>query len=102
MSPRLAGYLAKKGYSFLPYEATNYVTNIVNQVLARRRQRLETRNDFIQIMIDHEQEVTEHEQSTEETEKSEPQQWRGLKKSTNDLFYSFCLLIHLLMNFSFE
>ncbi|CAF4121234.1 unnamed protein product, partial [Rotaria magnacalcarata] len=54
ISPRLGCYLAKKGYSIFPSDAINYVSNIVNHVISRRRQHLERRNDFIQMMIDHE------------------------------------------------
>ena len=76
-SPRIAAFLQKKGLSPLPTDAINYTTNIVNQVLARRRQHLERRNDFIQIMVDHEQEV----QDTEETDKQEQLSSGTLKKS---------------------
>ena len=88
----MASYLAKKGYSFVPMDAVDYITNIVNQILARRRQHLERRNDFIQIMVDHEEEIT-HEQQTDktkeqQTDKQEQQQWGTLKKSINELFFS--------------
>jgi siroheme synthase (precorrin-2 oxidase/ferrochelatase) len=79
MSPRLTVYLQKKGYSMLPMDAINYTTNIVNQVLARRRQHLERRNDFIQIMVDCEEEEgkVEHKEQTDK----QGQQWGTLKKS---------------------
>ena len=57
-------------------DAVDYTTNIVNQILARRREHLERRNDFIQIMVDHEQEV-EHEEKTDK----QGEQWGTLKKS---------------------
>ncbi|CAF1368232.1 unnamed protein product [Adineta steineri] len=79
LSPRLAGYLGKKGYSILPMDAIEYTTNIVNQVLARRRQRLERRNDFIQMMIDHEDEI-----QTSEQKDQEGQQSKSLKKTLSD------------------
>ncbi|CAF1100675.1 unnamed protein product [Rotaria sp. Silwood1] len=84
--PRLASYLGKKGYSMLPSDAVNYITNLVNQILARRRQHLERRNDFIQMMVDHEEEVKEDEQIIQSTEKEEQQkqQWGTLKKTLND------------------
>jgi hypothetical protein len=79
ISPRLASYLQKKGYSMWPMDAVNYMTNIVNQILARRRQHLERRNDFIQIMVDCEEEEkeTEHKEQTDK----QGQQWGTLKKS---------------------
>jgi uncharacterized protein YjcR len=58
----LAGYLSKKGYSVLPTDSVNYTTNIVNEILTRRRQHLERRNDFIQTMVDREEEVKHEEQ----------------------------------------
>ncbi len=79
ISPRLAVYLQKKGYSMFPMDAVNYTTNIVNQVLARRRQHLERRNDFIQIMVDceEEEEKVEHKEQTDK----QGQPWGTLKKS---------------------
>ncbi|CAF4304353.1 unnamed protein product, partial [Adineta steineri] len=59
---------------FLPMDSMEYTTKIVNQVLARRRQRLERRNDFIQIMIDHEEEIKDQ----------EGQQSKSLKKTLSD------------------
>ncbi|CAF3769219.1 unnamed protein product [Adineta steineri] len=74
LTPRLGAYLGKKGYSFLPMDSMEYTTTIVNQVLTRRRQRLERRNDFIQIMIDHEEEIKDQ----------EGQQSKLLKKTLSD------------------
>ena len=68
-------------------DSVEYTTNIINQVLARRRQHLERRNDFIQIMVDHEQEV----QNTEETDKQEQQPSATLKKSMSN--YSCSILV---------
>ncbi|CAF1688908.1 unnamed protein product [Rotaria sp. Silwood1] len=79
MSPRLASYLGKRGYSLFPKDASDYITNILNQILARRRQHLERRNDFIQMMVDHEEEET-----NQQTDKKEQQQWGTLKKTLND------------------
>ncbi len=82
LSPRLSAFLSKKGYSMFPMDAVNYITDLLNQILSRRRQHLERRNDFIQIMVDHEEEV-KHE---EETDK-EGQQSGTLKKSRNKVFH---------------
>jgi cytochrome P450 family 3 subfamily A len=84
ISPKLAGYLAKKGFSLLPSAAINYITNIINQILSRRRQHLERRNDFIQIMVDHEKEIQDEEQTSQQTEKQEGRQWGTLSKTLND------------------
>jgi hypothetical protein len=46
-----------------------YLTQLVNQILSRRREHLERRNDFIQIMVDHEEEV-KHEQESGTLKKS--------------------------------
>ncbi|UJR23770.1 hypothetical protein I4U23_026746 [Adineta vaga] len=74
ISPRFARYLSKKGFSLLPRETINYLTQLLNQILDRRRQHLERRNDFIQIMVDHEEEVKHEEQQPTET----------LRKTLND------------------
>ncbi|CAF1252202.1 unnamed protein product [Rotaria magnacalcarata] len=85
ISPRLARYLGGKGYSIFPSDAINYVSNIVNHVISQRRQHLERRNDFIQMMIDHEEAVKDEEGMTEQTETKDPrQQWGTLKKTLND------------------
>ncbi|CAM4949874.1 unnamed protein product [Rotaria socialis] len=85
ISPRLARYLGKKGYSIFPSDTINYVSNIVNHVISQRRQHLERRNDFIQMMIDHEEAVKVEEAMTEQTKTKDPQQqWGTLKKTLND------------------
>ncbi|CAF3368464.1 unnamed protein product, partial [Rotaria socialis] len=85
ISPRLARYLAKKGYSIFPSDTINYVSNIVNHVISQRRQHLERRNDFIQMMIDHEEAMKVEEAMTEQTKTKDPQQqWGTLKKTLND------------------
>ncbi len=89
ISPRLATYLGKKGYSVFPYKATNYITNVINQILARRREHLERRNDFIQIMIDYEEDI-KHQEATDKQElltNKQDQQWGTLSKSTNKLVF---------------
>ncbi|CAF1184514.1 unnamed protein product [Adineta ricciae] len=84
--PGLAKYLGKKGYSFLPRDAMQYTTNLVSQVLSRRREGLERRNDFIQMMIDHEEEVKNETATTQETEEQhgDGHQWKTLKKTLSD------------------
>ena len=83
ISPRLAKFLGEKGYSILPRDAVEYTTNIINQILDRRRQRIERRNDFIQMMIDHEENVKNETETTQEIEDQhrEGHQWKTLKKS---------------------
>jgi len=87
----LGSYLGGKGYSILPKDAIDYTTNIVNQIISRRREHLERRNDFIQMMVDHEEETNQ------QTDKQE-QQRTTLKKSENES--SLCL--YELFNFSFK
>ncbi|CAF3836758.1 unnamed protein product [Rotaria sp. Silwood1] len=78
-SHRLARHLSEKGYSMVPRDTMNYFTQLFNQILARRRQYLERRNDFIQMMIDHEEEV-KHEEQVEKQER----QSEIVKKTLND------------------
>ena len=88
ISPRFGAYLQKKGISIFPMDAVNYTTNIVNQILSRRRQHLERRNDFIQMMVDCEQEEKESQQE-EQNDNKQGQQWGTLKKSN---YYSIYML----------
>ncbi len=60
-------------------DAANYTTNLVNQILNRRRQHLERRNDFIQMMVDCEDDEKETEQKM--SSDTQGQQWGKLKKS---------------------
>ncbi|CAF4232767.1 unnamed protein product, partial [Adineta steineri] len=57
-----------KGYSILPKNTMNYLTELMNQILNRRQQHLERRNDFIQIMVDHEEQVKHDEQEQQQIE----------------------------------
>jgi hypothetical protein len=66
LSPRLARHLSEKGYSILPRDTMKYLTHLLNQILARRREHLERRNDFLQIMIDHEEEMKYEEQNNQQ------------------------------------
>lgn len=78
-----------------PKDAVDYTTNLLNQILTRRRQHLERRNDFLQMMIDHEEEVYHEENQTDRKE----QRWGTLKKSGNEVYY---LSVYLIFDFSFE
>jgi hypothetical protein len=55
-----------------------YLTQLLDQILNRRRQHLERRNDFIQIMVDHEEQVKDEEETD-----THDQQWGKLKKSND-------------------
>lgn len=86
-SPRLARHLADRGFTILPKDTMDYLTQLINQILSRRREHLERRNDFIQIMVDHEEDV-KHQSTTEKQPvetSSHDQQWGTLKKSTTYL-----------------
>lgn len=68
----------------IPKKSVTYISDIVNQILVRCRQHLERRNDFIQIMIDHEEQMKNDEKTVQSTHETEPkQQWKALKKSKN-------------------
>ena len=71
-----------------------YTTNLVSQVLSRRREGLERRNDFIQMMIDHEEEVKNETETMQETEEQhgEGHQWKTLKKSMKKPYWDICLI----------
>ncbi|CAF1037258.1 unnamed protein product [Didymodactylos carnosus] len=85
ISPRLASYLGKKGYTLMPMDAMDYLIVLINQVLKRRRQHLEKRNDFIQIMVDHEEEVKREVKTDQQSYDDGQQQPSGnLSKTLND------------------
>ena len=62
-------------------DATNYLVEILKPVLDRRRQHLERRNDFIQIMVDHEEEVKQEQHIDSQMQRDGQQQWGYLRKS---------------------
>ena len=41
----------------VPRDTMNYLSQLLDQILSQRRKHVERRNDFIQIMVDHEEEV---------------------------------------------
>ena len=61
-------------------DAVNYITTMVNDVLVRRREHVERRNDFIQTMVDHEEEVKDQEKTQQVTNENK-EQGTVLKKS---------------------
>jgi hypothetical protein len=69
-----------------------YLTQLVNQILNRRREHLERRNDFIQIMVDHEEQV-KHEETTDKLEQHHDQQWGTLKKSEEYFLFQRLLIL---------
>jgi len=75
----------------------NYLASLLNQILNRRRKQLERRNDFIQIMVDHEKQI-ENEQETNSSEK-QAQQWGTLKKSRP---YSFHIRVFICSDTNFS
>ena len=48
----------------MPADTIDYLSKMINDVLARRRSHEERRNDFIQIMVDREGEVKNEEKLT--------------------------------------
>ena len=66
----------------------DYLIPLINQILTRRRQHLERRNDFIQIMVDHEESVTQEPATDKPSEQTSvyDSQLGTLKKSNKDLF----------------
>ena len=84
VAPKLATYLAGKGYTPVPMDAVDYIKKIVDEILARRRNHSERRNDFIQIMVDREEEVKDEEKNEQPIEASR-EQGTALKKSMSTL-----------------
>ena len=92
ISPRLAGYFEKKGYSVLPMDAVDYIAMLINDVLARRREHVERRNDFIQMMVDREEDVKNEEKTTQPMETNR-EHGTIIKKSTSSELRDRCLSI---------
>jgi hypothetical protein len=80
ISPGLMKYLIQKGYSTLPKDAIDYISDLVNEVLKRRRNKSERRNDFIQIMVDHEEDTGKEQNAISSTNENK-QQGTAIKKS---------------------
>nr|AHL88979.1 cytochrome p450 3044A1 [Brachionus koreanus] len=54
--PKLAGFLCKKGLiEFFPMKSLKFFENFINMIIERRKNKLETRDDFIQNILDHEE-----------------------------------------------
>ena len=51
-------------------DAVDYIRNIVDEILARRRSHSERRNDFMQIMVDREEEVEDEEKTKQPIKES--------------------------------
>nr|QUF59375.1 cytochrome p450 CYP3044B8 [Brachionus angularis] len=64
--PSLLGFLLDKNIvELVPKKSINYLKNLTATIIERRKKKLEKRDDFIQIMVEHEQNI-EHEQKQNE------------------------------------
>lgn len=81
LSPRLAGFLVKlKLVEFFPTKAFKFLENVTNEIIARRKAKLDVRDDFIQSMIEHEEIPSDQSRSTVINQSDK--EWNGpLKKS---------------------
>nr|APA31878.1 cytochrome p450 01657 [Brachionus plicatilis] len=53
--PKLAAFLSKRGLiEFFPMKSLKFFENFINLIIERRKNKLETRDDFIQNVLDHE------------------------------------------------
>ncbi|RNA30710.1 Cytochrome P450, partial [Brachionus plicatilis] len=54
--PKLAAFLIKRGLvEFFPIKSLKFFENFINLIIERRKNKLETRDDFIQNILDHEE-----------------------------------------------
>nr|QEV83804.1 cytochrome P450 [Brachionus rotundiformis] len=54
--PRLAAFLVKRGLiEFFPIKTLKFFEDFINMIIERRKNKLETRDDFIQNILDHEE-----------------------------------------------
>ncbi|CAF1072972.1 unnamed protein product [Brachionus calyciflorus] len=62
--PKFIEFVAKSG--LMPMDSLDYLRNLNLQIIERRKQKLEHRDDFIQIMLEHEEQVNTNEISANE------------------------------------
>lgn len=86
--PSAAKYLMeKKWMSFFDEESMKYVSSLSNQIIEDRRSKKTVRNDFIQMMVDHEE--------TEDTEQNKTEKTHLKKTLTNAEILSQSILFML-------
>nr|QUF59372.1 cytochrome p450 CYP3044B5 [Brachionus angularis] len=60
--PKFADFLRKRNlFSLIPKESTDYLKFLTAEIIERRKKRLEKRDDFIQIMVEHEERINNEE-----------------------------------------
>lgn len=81
LAPKLAEFLTKHDLvHFFPMKPIRFLEGVTNEIVARRKAKIDVRDDFIQSMIDHESNNPEEKESTKE--QTNNQGWNGpLKKS---------------------
>ncbi|CAF1067416.1 unnamed protein product [Brachionus calyciflorus] len=68
--PKFANFLRQKNIlEIIPKDSMNYLKALISEIIERRKNKLEFRDDFIQTMIEHEQIMTEENKSLPESEK---------------------------------
>lgn len=59
MAPKLAEYLVQNNLiEIFPTKPFKFLEDVTNEIVARRKAKLDVRDDFIQSMIDHEQNLS--------------------------------------------
>lgn len=86
--PRIASFLGKnKLMDFFPMKPIRYIEQVTDEIVARRKAKLDVRDDFIQSMVEHEARVAAGEKEDEKdqsstTDNNEDKPWAGHLKRT--------------------
>nr|QUF59371.1 cytochrome p450 CYP3044B4 [Brachionus angularis] len=73
---------------FCPKESTDYLKSLSAEIINRRKNKLEKRDDFIQIMVEHEEQIKNEDNLKQKTEQTWDSKTSVLKKtlSTEEIF----------------
>ena len=93
--PRLSKHLAKYGIlNFISPKTLNFLKDVSQQIIERRRAKLEVRSDFIQNMVDHQESAKKESEPAEvdasasadavKNAEESGAKWKSLKKTLTD------------------
>ena len=92
MAPSLAGFLARNGImEFFPMKPLNFLKEVTNSIIERRRAKMDVRDDFIQCMIENE-EISNNEYTNNTTSMKKLQDSSFKKSLTNKEIISQAIL----------
>ena len=86
IAPNLCAFLARnKLVEFFPSEPAKFLEEVTNAIIARRKAKLDVRDDFIQSMIEHEEDTKNQDSKEVQKDEQEKKAWNGpLNKKLTD------------------